>query len=56
MTISIGVCDLTAAGESVQLYQRADQALYLAKRQGRNRSFLYPAAGRLTSIPRGNRG
>jgi diguanylate cyclase (GGDEF)-like protein/PAS domain S-box-containing protein len=56
VTISIGVCDLTAAGESVQLYQRADQALYLAKRQGRNRSFLYPAAGRLTSIPRGNRG
>jgi diguanylate cyclase (GGDEF)-like protein/PAS domain S-box-containing protein len=57
VTMSVGVCDLTAAGESEQLYQRADEALYCAKRQGRNRSFRYsPHATRLTSTPPADRG
>jgi diguanylate cyclase (GGDEF)-like protein/PAS domain S-box-containing protein len=41
VTISIGVCDLQAAGGREHLYQRADQALYWSKRHGRNRSSRY---------------
>jgi diguanylate cyclase (GGDEF)-like protein/PAS domain S-box-containing protein len=50
VTISVGVCDLTTADHSEQLYERADQALYAAKQQGRNRTHHYTpervAAGR----------
>ena len=41
VTMSVGVCDLTSAGDVDALYDRADQALYLAKEQGRNRTCRY---------------
>ena len=41
VTMSIGVCDLAAAGGVDELYECADQALYLAKGQGRNRTCQY---------------
>ena len=41
LTISVGVCDLTAAVDDTELYERADQALYAAKQQGRNRTHQY---------------
>jgi diguanylate cyclase (GGDEF)-like protein/PAS domain S-box-containing protein len=41
VTLSGGVCDLTAAGTSERLYELADQALYLAKKNGRNRTIRY---------------
>ena len=41
LTLSAGVCDLKAAGGREHLYQRADEALYWAKRNGRNRSSRY---------------
>ena len=44
LTISVGVCDLTAAVDGDQLYERADQALYTAKQQGRNRTHQYAPA------------
>jgi hypothetical protein len=39
--MSVGVCDLTPAIHVQELYERADQALYLAKAQGRNRTLRY---------------
>lgn len=36
-TISIGVAEFVAGDSSSSMYKRADQALYLAKEQGRNR-------------------
>jgi diguanylate cyclase (GGDEF)-like protein/PAS domain S-box-containing protein/putative nucleotidyltransferase with HDIG domain len=41
LTLSAGVCDLAHAGESSELYPRADEALYWAKAHGRNRTFRY---------------
>ena len=41
VTMSVGVCDLTAAIDMDELYERADQALYQAKRRGRNRTCQY---------------
>lgn len=37
MTISIGVCEVSAAGNPDQWFNLADSALYMAKRSGRNR-------------------
>lgn len=44
VTVSIGVCDLSEAATPAELYKRADEALYWAKRGGRNRAILYSAA------------
>jgi len=44
LTISVGVCDLEHAAGATELYGRADEALYLAKRAGRDRSLPHPAA------------
>jgi diguanylate cyclase (GGDEF)-like protein len=41
VTMSVGVCDLTSVADVHALYDRADQALYLAKKQGRNRTCRY---------------
>ena len=37
ITISIGICAFTGRGHSDEMLKRADQALYRAKRDGRNR-------------------
>lgn len=45
LTLSVGICGLyTTAGDAETLRQRADRALYAAKRQGRNRAVLFAAA------------
>ncbi|MGE3140302.1 MAG: diguanylate cyclase [Thermoleophilia bacterium] len=41
VTVSAGVCDLARAEGPLDLYRRADAALYLAKRNGRDVVFLY---------------
>jgi diguanylate cyclase (GGDEF)-like protein/PAS domain S-box-containing protein len=41
VTMSVGVCDLTPWIDAQELYERADQALYLAKTQGRNRTLRH---------------
>jgi diguanylate cyclase (GGDEF)-like protein/PAS domain S-box-containing protein len=41
LTISVGVCDLTVAGDGDELYELADRALYTAKQQGRNQTRQY---------------
>jgi diguanylate cyclase (GGDEF)-like protein/PAS domain S-box-containing protein len=38
VTLSAGVCQLADAGDAERLYHLADQALYQAKQQGRNRT------------------
>ena len=43
LTLSVGVCELACAGDLEGLYQQADQALYTAKQQGRNRTVRYTA-------------
>jgi len=43
VTVSGGVCDLSRAGNALDLYRKADVALYWAKRQGRDVVFLYSA-------------
>jgi diguanylate cyclase (GGDEF)-like protein/PAS domain S-box-containing protein len=49
VTMSVGVCDLTPGIDIQELYDRADQALYQAKKHGRNQSYRYasgePVAG-----------
>jgi PleD family two-component response regulator len=37
MTVSIGVCDVSAANSLDHWFKLADSALYMAKRNGRNR-------------------
>jgi diguanylate cyclase (GGDEF)-like protein/PAS domain S-box-containing protein len=44
VTMSVGVCDLTPAIDVQELYERADQALYLAKGRGRNQTYQYTPA------------
>jgi diguanylate cyclase len=41
VTLSVGVCMATAADDPVELYNRADIALYAAKNSGRNRTVLF---------------
>jgi diguanylate cyclase (GGDEF)-like protein/putative nucleotidyltransferase with HDIG domain len=41
VTVSIGLCDLDAAGTPDELLQRADAALFWSKQHGRDRSWLY---------------
>ena len=41
VTVSIGIAELTAGGTVVDLYRRADHALYQAKRSGRNRTRVH---------------
>ena len=41
VTISAGVADLALARDGEELYRNADQALYLAKRYGRDIVFLH---------------
>ncbi len=41
VTVSAGVCDLIRADGPLDLYRRADAALYWAKRNGRDVVFLY---------------
>jgi diguanylate cyclase (GGDEF)-like protein/PAS domain S-box-containing protein len=36
VTVSIGICDLSTVADPQDLYERADEALYRAKRRGRN--------------------
>jgi putative nucleotidyltransferase with HDIG domain len=43
-TVSIGLCDLEAAGSADEALRRADAALYWAKQHGRNISWLYDPA------------
>ncbi len=41
VTLSVGVCMATAADDPVDLYNKADIALYAAKNAGRNRTVLF---------------
>jgi diguanylate cyclase len=41
ITLSVGVCMATAADDPLDLYHKADIALYAAKNSGRNRTILF---------------
>lgn len=41
VTLSVGLCESTAFGDSSELVRRADEALYAAKRAGRDRYTLW---------------
>ena len=41
ITLSIGVCQASAAEDPVDLYNKSDVALYCAKNAGRNRCMLF---------------
>jgi HD-GYP domain-containing protein (c-di-GMP phosphodiesterase class II) len=41
VTVSIGVAELARGGNVIDLYRRADDALYQAKRAGRNRTHMH---------------
>ncbi len=45
VTISVGVCSMPPAKTGADLYALADQALYLSKKNGRNRVTLHEADG-----------
>ncbi|MDB5095804.1 MAG: diguanylate cyclase with sensor [Cyanobacteria bacterium RYN_339] len=46
VTISIGVATFPAMGETgTQLFERADQALYMSKQNGRNKTTVYQVSG-----------
>ena len=45
VTMSVGVCDLTPAINVQEFYERADQALDLAKKHGRNQTYRYVPDG-----------
>ncbi len=47
-TVSVGVAVTAHSSTVSQLFQQADQALYQAKEQGRNRVVLYEACHRIT--------
>ncbi len=55
VTVSIGVAQLTAGEEAGSWLGRADEALYEAKRSGRNAVALNPAASQSRSAPRPDR-
>jgi diguanylate cyclase (GGDEF)-like protein len=44
VTVSIGVAELARGGSVIDLYRRADEALYRAKRAGRNRTQAHDEA------------
>lgn len=52
ITISVGVCMATEASGPEDLYEKADQALYASKMNGRNRVTKYPVPG--TKLQRKN--
>ncbi len=52
ITISVGVCMATEAAGPDELYEKADQALYASKMNGRNRVTKYPVPG--TTLQRKN--
>jgi diguanylate cyclase len=45
VTVSMGVCMASEAGGPQDLYEKADQALYVSKTNGRNKVTRYPVAG-----------
>ncbi len=51
VTLSAGVCELSAVDSPDTLYQRADDALYAAKQQGRNRTILCDPYGAAAPYP-----
>jgi diguanylate cyclase (GGDEF)-like protein/PAS domain S-box-containing protein len=44
LTLSVGVCELGVLADAARLYALADEALYTAKRAGRNQTVRHPAA------------
>ncbi len=46
LTLTGGICELAGASDARELYALADEALYSAKRRGRNQIGRYPAGGR----------
>ena len=45
ITVSMGVCMATEASGPEDLYEKADQALYASKMNGRNRVTKFPVEG-----------
>ncbi|MBI4799604.1 MAG: diguanylate cyclase [Desulfarculus sp.] len=50
VTVSVGVADLRLGESPEELVSRADQALYTAKNQGRDRVAVYPAGGEIRMV------
>ncbi|MFH1036102.1 MAG: diguanylate cyclase [Pseudomonadota bacterium] len=51
VTVSVGVAALGAQDGPQDLVARADQAMYAAKNQGRDRVAVHPAGGRIKVLP-----